>query len=98
MASELDPNSIQTSAFNVLRAYLAARAAFSDEDFDHVRSAFIFKRLPAGEFLQRAGDITRYAAFVVGGCLHNYVIDPKGKEHIVQFVRRPSDFSDRAML
>jgi len=85
MASELDPNSIPTSAFDVLRAYLAARAAFSDRDVEQVRSAFLFRRLPAGEFLQRAGDITRYAAFVASGCLRNYVIDSKGKEHIVQF-------------
>ena len=85
MASELDPKSIPAAAFNVLCAYLAARAAFSDKDFDHIRSAFSFKRLPAGEFLQRAGDITRCAAFVASGCLRNYVIDPKGKEHIVQF-------------
>ena len=27
----------------------------------------------------------RYAAFVASGCLRNFVIDPKGKEHIVQF-------------
>jgi len=76
---------IPASAFSVLRAYLAERATFSDEDFDQVRDAFLFRRLVAGEFLQRAGDITQYAAFVASGCLRNYVINPKGKEHIVQF-------------
>src|SRR5262249_54469926 len=44
-----------------------------------------WKHLAAGDFLQRAGDVTRYAAFVARGCLRNYVIDPRGKEHIVQF-------------
>src|SRR5262249_40135074 len=43
------------------------------------------KILAAGDSSQRAGDITRHAAFVATGCLRNYVIDSKGKEHIVQF-------------
>src|SRR5262249_52345904 len=74
-----------TAAFDVLRTYLDARAAFDDHDFGRVRAAFLFRRLPGGGFLQRAGDVARYAVFVAGGCLRNYVIDAKGKEHIVQF-------------
>jgi len=73
------------SAFSVLRAYLSERASFSEDDFAIVRRAFIDKRLGAGGFLQRGGDVTTHAAFVASGCLRNYVIDPKGKEHIVQF-------------
>ena len=73
------------AAFEVLRAYLDARATFSDHDFDLIRGALLHKHLDAGEFLQRGGDITQYAAFVAAGCLRNYVIDAKGKEHIVQF-------------
>jgi CRP-like cAMP-binding protein len=76
---------IPPAVFDVLRAYLEARADFSDADLSHIRKAFLYKRLDAGEFLQRAGEVTRYAAFVATGCLRNYVIDGKGKEHIVQF-------------
>src|SRR6476619_7345314 len=72
-------------AFDVLRTYLEARAEFSAADVETVRAAFVYKRLPAGGFLQRAGDVPRCAAFVASGCLRNYVIDAKGKEHIVQF-------------
>ena len=57
------PRRDAVAAFDVLRAYLEARA----------------------ELLQRAGDVTRHAAFVAYGCLRQYVIDAKGKEHIVQF-------------
>jgi len=77
--------SIPAPTFDVLRAYLAARAPFTDGDFAVVRGALVYRRLAEGEFLQRAGDVTRYAAFVAAGCLRNYVIDAKGKEHIVQF-------------
>ena len=73
------------SAFDVLRTYLEARAAFSEDDFDIVRRAFLFRRLRARDYLQRAGDVTTYAAFVASGCLRNYVIDARGTEHIVQF-------------
>src|SRR5262245_3004693 len=85
MRGRPESRSIPESTFEVLRAYLAARATFREADFDTVRSAFLFKPLLAGEFLQRGGDVTRHAAFVARGCLRNYVIDPKGKEHIVQF-------------
>src|SRR5499427_10618482 len=77
--------SASTGGFGVLRAYLEARAEFDDGDFDRIRAAFLFRHLPAGEFLQRAGDVARQAVFVAAGCLRNYVIDAKGKEHIVQF-------------
>ena len=75
----------KSPAFDVLRGYLSERATFSEDDFAVVRRAFIDKRLDAGEFLQRGGDVTTHAAFVASGCLRNYVIDAKGKEHIVQF-------------
>ena len=76
---------IPPAVFDVLRSYLEARADFGDEDFGQVREAFLYKALDAGDFLQRAGEVTRYAAFVATGCLRNYIIDAKGKEHIVQF-------------
>ena len=72
-------------AVGVLRAYLAERGQFSQTDFEIVRGAVQFRHLSPGEFLQRAGEVPRYAAFVASGCLRNYVIDAKGKEHIVQF-------------
>jgi len=85
MALHRESTVIPESTFEVLRTYLEARATFSDDDFEVVRRAFLFRPLAAGEFLQRGGEVTRFAAFVVRGCLRNYVIDAKGKEHIVQF-------------
>jgi CRP-like cAMP-binding protein len=73
------------AAFDVLRRYLEDRAEFTEAELALVKSVFVPRTMRAGEFLQRAGDVTRYTAFVASGCLRSYVIDAKGKEHIVTF-------------
>ena len=72
-------------AFDVLRQYLSERATFTADDFAFMEPVFLPMALKADEFLQRAGEVAKYAAFVASGCLRSYVIDGKGKEHIVQF-------------
>ena len=57
----------------------------SDEQFDLIQTFFIPRHLEKGEILSREGDIAKYGAFVEAGCLRSYVIDNKGKEHIIQF-------------
>lgn len=76
--------------FARLRAYLEARATFTEEEFAFMRPLFLPKTLRAGEFVQRGGDVPRHSAFVTKGCLRSYVIDAKGDEHIVQFA--PEDW------
>src|SRR5262245_21150116 len=71
--------------FDTLRAYLEPKAAFSDEDFALMKRLFRPATLRSGDFLQRAGEVPTHAAFVASGCLRTYVIDAKGREHIVQF-------------
>jgi len=73
------------SPFDALQTYLQARARFTDQEFDFIRTVFLTKTLLAGESLQQAGEVARHAAFVARGCLRSYVIDPRGKEHIVMF-------------
>jgi len=73
------------SGFDSLQNYLQARATFSEQDFIFIKTLFICRTLRAGESLHQAGEVARYAAFVARGCLRSYVIDPKGKEHIVMF-------------
>ena len=63
-----------------------------------MRDRFIPTTLPAGEFLQRAGDAARHAAFVASGCLRSYVIDAGGKEHIIQFAPETWWLADTASL
>lgn len=92
------PASSSTGAFDVLRAYLEARASFTDADVAFLRTAFTPKNLRAGELLQRAGDVARHAAFVASGCLRSYVIDARGKEHIVQFAPETWWLADNTSL
>jgi CRP-like cAMP-binding protein len=73
------------AVFDVLRGYLEARATFTEAQFDFMRPLFQQRTLEAGDFLQRAGDVATHACFVATGCLRCYVIDSKGKEHIVRF-------------
>ena len=72
-------------SFEVLRAYLEARASFTDDEWQFIRTRFISRRLAAGDFLQRAGAVAQYSAFVASGCLRTYTVDATGKEHIVKF-------------
>jgi CRP-like cAMP-binding protein len=71
--------------FESLQTYLQARATFSEQEFTFIKTLFISRTLHAGESLHQAGEVAKYAAFVARGCLRSYVIDPRGKEHIVMF-------------
>ena len=73
------------SEFHRLRTYLERRATFTEEDFAFLEPLFLPRTFRAGEFFQRAGDAVTHGAFVATGCLRKYIIDAKGKEHIVQF-------------
>jgi CRP-like cAMP-binding protein len=73
------------SAFATLRVYLESKGPYTEDELAFIEPLFLPRALPAGEFLQRAGEVATHAAFVVTGCLRSYVIDGKGKEHIVQF-------------
>ena len=71
--------------YEVLRTYLVERAGLTDQDLAFALDKFTPRNLGAGEFLQRAGEVSQHTAFVASGCLRSYVIDAKGREHIVQF-------------
>ena len=78
------------SDFRKLRAYLEARATFTEAEFAFLETLYVPLALTAGEFFQRAGEPATRAAFVTAGCLRSYVIGDDGKEHILQFA--PEDW------
>ena len=72
--------------YELLRKYFEQRFPLTDEQFDLIRSLYIHKKLKKGDFLIREGEVFKYGVFVAKGCLRRYVIDNKGKEHILLFL------------
>jgi CRP-like cAMP-binding protein len=70
---------------DVLITYLRQRTTLTEQDVQLIESVIVPRHLEKGEFFLREGEIPKYAAFVARGCLRSYVVDNKGKEHIIQF-------------
>lgn len=71
--------------FQKLRAYFERSSPLTEEEFVFLQTLFLPRILTKGSFLLREGEVARYGAFVASGCLRSYIIDVKGKEHIIQF-------------
>jgi CRP-like cAMP-binding protein len=84
--------------FEPIRAYLERNFTVTEDDLLVIRSVFVAKTLRKGDFLQREGEMSRYGAFVCKGFLRSYVIDDKGKEHIMQFAPENWWISDKSGL
>jgi len=69
----------------ILLTYLGQRITLTEEHKDLIKSVFESRHLEKGELLVREGEIPKHGAFVAQGCLRSYVVDDKGKEHIIQF-------------
>ena len=78
------------SIFERLRVYLERKAALTPEEIGFLRNLFAARSLSKGEFLQRTSEPARFSVFVARGCLRSYVIDERGREHIIQFA--PEDW------
>ena len=81
--------------FEVLFEYLEKAFPLSPADKEIIYAVFIPKKLIKGEFLLREGDVLKYGAFVCKGFLRSYIIDNKGKEHIIQFAPENWWISDK---
>jgi len=82
--------------FEVLFAYFERSFTLSEEHIALIKSVVLPRKLIKGEFLLREGEIVRYGAFVAKGFLRSYVIDHKGREHIVQFAPENWWIGDKA--
>jgi CRP-like cAMP-binding protein len=79
-----------------LRTYIGARATLRPGELDFIQALFAFRRLEKGVVLQRAGEPARHMVFVAKGCLRSYVMDDKGKVHIVGFASEDWWLADSA--
>ncbi|MFD1874834.1 Crp/Fnr family transcriptional regulator [Hymenobacter bucti] len=65
--------------------YLTARGTFTDAELQQLVSATLVKQLKRRELLLRQGEVCRYMAFVVSGCLRLYRTGEDAVEHILRF-------------
>ena len=84
--------------YDKLKQYFQSKANISDDDFDDIKKHFTERKVQKGEILQKAGETAKNGAFVIKGCLRGYVIDHKGKEHIIQFTPENWWIADQSSL
>ncbi len=70
---------------NALYEYLKSKIPISDAQFSQILPWTKEKIVNKGTMLLQVGEICKHLYFVEAGCLRSYVIDNKGKEHIIQF-------------
>lgn len=71
--------------FDLLLKNIARHIHLEPEESSFFISLARVRHLKKKEFLLQAGEVCRYEAFVLEGCLRNYYLDNKGGEHILQF-------------
>jgi CRP-like cAMP-binding protein len=71
--------------FSVFSDYLRKRIPISDQQLKEVEPLFKTKKVDKGKIILQLGEVCQFTYFITNGCLRSYVIDDKGKEHILQF-------------
>ncbi|ADY54060.1 putative transcriptional regulator, Crp/Fnr family [Pseudopedobacter saltans DSM 12145] len=72
-------------AIVIFRNYLQQTTPVTNAGFDKLLHYLKAKKISKGQFLLRAGEISRNSFFTAKGILRSYTIDKQGKEHIIQF-------------
>ncbi|HEX9511827.1 MAG TPA: Crp/Fnr family transcriptional regulator [Puia sp.] len=84
--------------FDIFKAYLNAKATFSPEETELIRSVSVIKKIRKHQYLLQEGDVWRYHAFICAGCLRRYRTDDQGVEHTIQFTAENWWTGDRESL
>ncbi len=67
---------------NYIESYAAT--PLTAADIELIRNTFTPKRIRKKQYLLQAGEVCKYAAFIVKGAMRQYSVDEKGVEHIVR--------------
>lgn len=71
--------------FELLYQKINEIVSLSDEEFNHLKTLFVPKKLRKRQYLLQEGEVCKHQAFVEKGLLRSYTIDEKGAEHVLQF-------------
>ncbi|HRO44959.1 Crp/Fnr family transcriptional regulator [Agriterribacter sp.] len=64
---------------------IATHISLSHEEEAYFISFLQYRKIKKKQFLYQEGDVNKFQAFVVEGCLRSYSVDRNGFEHILQF-------------
>lgn len=65
--------------------YFNAHHPLNAEEKAAVEACYVERRVKRRQFILREGEVCKHSTFVVEGCFRTYLVDPKGKEHNLQF-------------
>lgn len=72
--------------FSALAAYFGEKVHLTPQELELMEKHCHFRKLKKKEFLLQEGEVCRFSAFVVRGCLRSYRLDEGGNEHTFKFV------------
>src|SRR3954466_3729831 len=53
-------------------------------EVEMIENTFVYKKIRKRQYLLQAGEVCKYAAFIIKGAMRQYNVDDKGIEHIVR--------------
>ena len=84
----------EAKLFHQLFKNINTRIALTEEEFSLTRKSYQVKYLKKKEIYLKKGEVCRHGAFIGKGLLRLYMIDEKGKEHVIQFAPEDGYISD----
>ncbi|WP_149693158.1 Crp/Fnr family transcriptional regulator [Chitinophaga sp. CF418] len=84
--------------FEAFRKYIREKSNVTEEDLVQIEAVCQYKKLRKRQYLLQEGDVWKYNAFIVKGCLRTYTVDDKGNEHILNFATENWWTGDRESL
>jgi CRP-like cAMP-binding protein len=64
---------------------ISRHIALNDIEALYFKSLLLPLRVNQGQFVETAGEVTKYFIHVNAGCLMTYFSDPQGTDHVIQF-------------
>jgi len=64
---------------------VSRHVALSDAEAMYFRSLLIAMHIRQGNFVEKAGEVTKSFIYVNTGCLMTYFTDPEDADHVIQF-------------
>lgn len=76
---------MDNTMFEQLIKNMQKSIALSPEQLQAISQYFIPRKLRKKQYIQNAGDVSKYAVFVERGLLRSFSVDETGHEHVMQF-------------